>query len=861
MRYSDQGFIAVDQLLAPIALGTQADLQQVARYKEASLVQQGPARDAFVATVGQQLADRLQDCRQFVRGEKAELGIKSPTPPLTNLPADKRYNMAEAGKETVRGSTLAPVTPDSRVDGVRRSRRIAAAKSMTVVAADTAISNMEQGPARELMLLAKACANKEEAADDDRHLDNEEGEDSESKSQSHEEVSKLSRLQATVGRLIEGQFYEYPQKVVALLELGYLKELKQGVFLRIPDSSQRESHPDLSGLARRLRAGQREQDTFEALLDNCHLFALGNGIFCDKTFHQTTQTRAASNKTGEELRTPPIAIDSGSTITREAYLAIVETGLESKYGYSPMLEALVQLGFLGVFLCVRDPKLQKKAFSLGALATQALHRGLENTFLNILKQQRELFECSTIDTNERYWDKVREKFAQAKFYGASWREAAKAALSGESTTSTVTVSRASATQVVLCDVSEEGLGALLGSLPASYSCDRYLGTHKAPRVDNSDPYNVALTVNGRILQHIIVDTGCEMVVVGKTAARQAGIRPSMMRSGAVALRCADERVTKAFDRTIDSIPFAFNPGTENETTVMAQVVVTNSEADTVLLGMSVIGKIGLVPNPYKGKLKYYVDWETRGSRSAHLACVFDVEFGSKRRKSQRSTACEEVYSKAALVLPMVAAPRNDFECWANRLHYQDYQKQLADELALSFSSLALPSLKEEEAKPPIILLEGYRDLKPLNQDIVDISKPIVSQGLVVVELCGGILSATEALIRTGVKIRQLYVCEIDSEARALAAARLEVLSKMFPELLPVEAFKRCFSVLPHDIAMIKYRHVRELGPVDSIICGFPCQGFSRASRKAQGLRDPRSAVFLDMVHIMHVITSQHGDCG
>ena len=89
------------------------------------------------------------------------------------------------------------------------------------------------------------------------------------------------------------------------------------------------------------------------------------------------------------------------------------------------------------------------------------------------------------------------------------------------------------------------------------------------------------------------------------------------------------RVTKAFDRTIDPIPFVFNPGTEDETTVMAQVVVTNSEADTMLLGMSVIGKIGLVPNPYKGTLKYYVDWETQGSRSAHVACVFDVELGSR----------------------------------------------------------------------------------------------------------------------------------------------------------------------------------------------------------------------------------------
>jgi hypothetical protein len=237
-----------------------------------------------------------------------------------------------------------------------------------------------------------------------------------------------------------------------------------------------------------------------------------------------------------------------------------------------------------------------------------LKHGLEETFLNLLQQQRELFVCSEIDDYERYWDKVRKSFAQSKFYDGLYRKAVNAsALSAASTTPKVTVSRASTARVELCDMSGDGLSALLGRLLANYSCDRDLGTHKAPQIDNSDPYKVALSVNGRILQNIIVDTGCEMVVVGRAAARQAGIRPSMMRSGAVALRCADERVTKAFDRTIDHIPFVFNPGTEDETTVMAQVVVTNSAADTMLLRMSVISKIGLVPNPFKGTLKYYVD--------------------------------------------------------------------------------------------------------------------------------------------------------------------------------------------------------------------------------------------------------------
>jgi hypothetical protein len=215
-----------------------------------------------------------------------------------------------------------------------------------------------------------------------------------------------------------------------------------------------------------------------------------------------------------------------------------------------MLEALVQLGFLreydkGVFGCIHDPKLRRKAFSLGVLAVQGLHRGLEDVLLKLLILQGELFQCSGTEQQEFYWDKVREKFAQENFCGAPWREAVNAALSEESTTATVPVSRAATAQLELCDVSDVGLSALLGSLPASYTCNRDLGTHKAPRIDNRDPYNIALTVNGRVLQNIIVDTGCEMVVVGKTAARQAGIRPSMMRSGIVALWCADERVIKS----------------------------------------------------------------------------------------------------------------------------------------------------------------------------------------------------------------------------------------------------------------------------------------------------------------------------
>jgi hypothetical protein len=77
-------------------------------------------------------------------------------------------------------------------------------------------------------------------------------------------------------------------------------ELEQGAFLRIQPSTQRKLHPDLSRLARQVQKDQREQETFEELLDRCQLYPLGNDIFCDEVFHQTTQPRKTHNRHGEE---------------------------------------------------------------------------------------------------------------------------------------------------------------------------------------------------------------------------------------------------------------------------------------------------------------------------------------------------------------------------------------------------------------------------------------------------------------------------------------------------------------------------------------------------------------------------------
>jgi hypothetical protein len=117
MRCSDQGFVTLDQLLSSVEIRTRANVQQVAQYKEATLVHQGPARDAFVAVVSQQLADRLQDCREFIKNEKVELNNKEPTASLTNVSAETVEQTISAETKEV-NQAPAITTPQPRTEGI-----------------------------------------------------------------------------------------------------------------------------------------------------------------------------------------------------------------------------------------------------------------------------------------------------------------------------------------------------------------------------------------------------------------------------------------------------------------------------------------------------------------------------------------------------------------------------------------------------------------------------------------------------------------------------------------------------------------------------------------------------------------------
>jgi hypothetical protein len=335
------------------------------------------------------------------------------------------------------------------------------------------------------------------------------------------------------------------------------------------------------------------------------------------------------------------------------------------------------------------------------------------------------------------------------------------------------VSSGSAQSANLYDAKNPQLRALLAGLPSSQVGNRETGVHKAPRIDNSGP-NPACLINGKVLSGILLDYGSESVITGRAGARQMGLKPSMMDLGTVALRVADGGTTKAFDRTKHPVEFVFNPKIPDETKVLSHVIVVNSENADTLLGMSVLGKIGLTTNPYKGRrVKYYVNWKEPNARKAYLKSTFPVDRPSPALAASSSGQEIRVVNAASAVqLPLpLDSPRNGFATTSTQFRLRAHHSQLTPELTnlmyRSKQALTVSEPVQPRAADP------YGHLRPLDARLVDIfSMPAAQEeGLVVVELFSGISATTEALLRAGVKIKKLYCCEIDPKTQAVIKAR------------------------------------------------------------------------------------------
>jgi site-specific DNA-cytosine methylase len=152
-------------------------------------------------------------------------------------------------------------------------------------------------------------------------------------------------------------------------------------------------------------------------------------------------------------------------------------------------------------------------------------------------------------------------------------------------------------------------------------------------------------------------------------------------------------------------------------------------------------------------------------------------------------------------------------------------------------------------------VNGEVDLgPPLDSSTIHWRPPV--DGIVLLELFGGIGSGLVAVLQAGLKVKRYIYVDVDEAARQVAKRHSRRLRTQFPELLATSAIKTSFSTLAGDIALVSAEDIHRCGHVDLVIAGWPCQGMSMAG-KQNGLQDGRSSRFHDMIRVMwYLQTSQ-----
>jgi len=76
----------------------------------------------------------------------------------------------------------------------------------------------------------------------------------------------------------------------------------------------------------------------------------------------------------------------------------------------------------------------------------------------------------------------------------------------------------------------------------------------------------------------------------------------------------------------------------------------------------------------------------------------------------------------------------------------------------------------------------------------------------------------------------------------------------FPQQFATTTWKATFTFLPSNIQLIQKKHMELLGPIDLIISGWECQGFSTTGF-GESLIDTRFGLFMDMIRLITWVQS------
>jgi len=132
---------------------------------------------------------------------------------------------------------------------------------------------------------------------------------------------------------------------------------------------------------------------------------------------------------------------------------------------------------------------------------------------------------------------------------------------------------------------------------------------------------------------------------------------------------------------------------------------------------------------------------------------------------------------------------------------------------------------------------------------------------VLVDLCGGICTALEAVLQLGYHVNAYAYADVDPMARIAAHHRVANLSHQYFSQVPSNLTETFLDWVPQHITDIHPAHVTKLlhafpGSPVLLVCGWPCQDLSPAGPNT-GLTGQRSSLVFTVIKVLNMFIAQH----
>ena len=393
-----------------------------------------------------------------------------------------------------------------------------------------------------------------------------------------------------------------------------------------------------------------------------------------------------------------------------------------------------------------------------------------------------------------------------------------------------------------------------------------------------------LEVEGKRPRIAIIDSGASSVILGRSFSSE------IRRCNKEDLILGDTFVTaggnteNCLGRTKDHLSFTIARGTRAETTITTPVIIADTDAYDVILGMDFLGPCFGYVDPLTEEFCWRADChETQDMPKCLVKLPAKCRTASDRER--RHGYMLGLVENAADLQDALLGDESMEEHLEEKVNFMEHTVSTTVPIKIPsttvFATLSSPILTtnvssvhrrhEAEARLNATLKKTIKPIPPRTKWIGDANYgafPIstqlaaldptsISEGLHVLDLfagisCGGLRTILEA----GYKVACYTSVEIDDISRTIARKTLSDLQLEYPGQLPDKAIRGFNKRLPQNIQFVGESELTDLvrnhGSVDFLCGGWECQSMSLAG-KHLGMDDERFIPFLDMVRIVNFL--------